>query len=169
MPENGETLEQARRETRAAFENRALMYHYIFDELRAEVGEDRAAEVLKRAIRRRGVEVGRKYAPAAHARDLEAVAGIFCSDSPCQGELFHPGVEERENDRLVLRMTTCPLMDAWRSLGLSPEEMDLLCEISAAVDYGTFEGAGLDLTFLDRLGRPGAERCLLELRPREGS
>ncbi len=166
MPEADEALEQAGRETRAAFENRALMYYYIFDELSGEVGRDRAAEVMKRAIRRRGEEVGKKYASAARAGDLKAVAHTFCTDSPCQGELFHPGVEGLAEDHLVLRMTSCPLVDAWRSLGLPPEDVDLLCEISAAVDYGTFESAGLELTFLDRLGRPGADRCLLELRPR---
>jgi hypothetical protein len=39
-----------------------------------------------------------------------------------------------------------------------------MCEIAAAVDEGTFQGAGLELTFLDRRGRAGAEKCLLELR-----
>jgi hypothetical protein len=45
-----------------------------------------------------------------------------------------------------------------------PEEIVLLCEISVAVDYGTFEGAGLELAFRDRLGVPGSEGCVLELR-----
>jgi hypothetical protein len=167
---SNEELERSRRETRSAFENRALMYFYIFDELSAEVGREKAAEVMKRAIRRRGVEVGAKYAPAAVAGDLEEVGRIFCGDSPCQGELFHPAVEEpAEEGRIVLSMQTCPLMDAWKGLGLDPEETDLLCQISAAVDEGTFEGgAGLELTFLDRLGRPGAEKCVLELKAAGG-
>src|SRR5512141_725237 len=108
MPETGDDLEQARRETRAAFENRALMYYYIFDELATEIGRDRAVDVMKRAIRRRGVEVGRKYAAAAKAGDLDEVARIFCETSPCQGTLFEPGVEERGEGRVVLRMEACP-------------------------------------------------------------
>jgi hypothetical protein len=156
-------LAKAQSETRAAFENRALMYFYIFDELSAEVGREKATEVLKRAIRRRGVEVGKKYAPAVEARDLEEVGRIFCEGSACEGELFHPGVEEHDADRIVLRMTSCPLIDAWRALGLPADEVDTLCGIAAAVDEGTFEGAGLELTFADRLGRPGSCRCLLEL------
>jgi hypothetical protein len=164
MPENGEALEKSRRETRAAFENRALMYYYILDELTNEIGRDRAAEVMKRAIRRRGIEVGKKYAPAAKAGDLEEVARIFCEDSPCAGRLFEPGVEKTAEDRVVLRMTSCPLVDAWRNLGLAPDEIDLLCDVSNAVDFGTFEGAGLELRFLDRIGEEGHERCLLELK-----
>ena len=85
-----------------------------------------------------------------------------------QPELFHPGVEETGEGRIVLSMTSCPLMDAWRALGLTPEEADVLCEVSAAVDEGTFAAAGLELTFLDRLGRHGADKCLLELRVPKG-
>jgi len=160
-------LDNSRRETRAAFENRALMYYHLFEVLAEELGEERAADVMKRAIHRRGLVVGQKYQPAAEAGDLDEVGRLFCEGSPCQGTLFEPGIEGRGEDVIVLRMTACPLVDAWRAAGATPNEVDTLCEIAAAVDEGTFEGAGLDLLFLDRLGRPGSTRCLLELRVRE--
>lgn len=160
-------LEHSREETRASFENRALLYAYIYEELADELGEDRATEVMKRAIYRRGLEVGRAYRPAVFSRDLAEVGRIFCENSPCAGELFEPAVEEEGDERIVLRMTACPLLDAWRAAGLDAPELDHLCEIAAAVDEGTFESAGLDLTFLDRLGVPGSEHCLLELRLRD--
>ena len=156
-------LEKSRAETRSAFENRALMYAYIYEELAEEFGRDRAVELMKRAIYRRGLEVGRKYAAAADASDLAEVGRIFVDGSPCGGAFFEPGIEELEDGRLVLRMCACPLIDAWRAAGIDAEEIDTLCEIAAAVDEGTFEGPGLDLTFLDRLGKPGSSRCLLEL------
>jgi predicted ArsR family transcriptional regulator len=157
-------LEQSRAETRAAFENRALMYAYFYEELADELGPDRATELMKRAIHRRGLEVGRAYRAAAHAGDLEAVGQIFCDGSPSAGELFTPAVEEEGEERIVLSMSSCPLVDAWRGAGLDPEEIEHMCSIAAAVDEGTFEGAGLELTFLDRIGCVGSERCLLELR-----
>jgi hypothetical protein len=157
-------LEAARAETRAAFENRALMYRAIYEELASEIGEERASEIMKRAVHRRGLDVGRRYRAAAAARDLDEVGRIFCSESACDGALFHPGIEDRPEDAIVLRMTSCPLVDAWRAAGTSPGEIDSLCSIAAAVDEGTFEGAGLELEFLDRLGRPGATKCLLRLR-----
>jgi hypothetical protein len=160
-------LALSRAETRAAFENRALMYAYIYDELAEEFGADAAAAAMKRAIYRRGLEVGAKYREAAAAGDLDAVGRIFCEGSPCGGALFAPGVEERSEGRLVLRMESCPLVDAWSEAGLSAEEIDTLCEIAAAVDEGTFEGAGLDLTFLERQPQPGGQRCLLELKVRD--
>lgn len=157
-------LEHSQAETRASFENRALMYAYMYEELSDELGEERATELMRRAIHRRGLEVGRAYRAAAQAGDLEQVGQIFCEGSPCGGALFDPGVEDIDEDRVVLRMTSCPLMDAWRRAGFDPEECERLCFIAAAVDEGTFEGAGLQLEFLDRLGVPGSERCLLELR-----
>lgn len=160
-------LERSQAETRASFENRAFMYAYLYEELADELGPDRATELMRRAIHRRGLEVGRKYRAAAHDGDLEAVGRIFVEGSPCEGALFTPAIEEEGDERIVLSMTTCPLVDAWRQAGLDPEEIEHMCFIAAAVDEGTFEGAGLELTFLDRMGRPGAERCLLELRTPE--
>lgn len=157
-------LEHSQAETRASFENRAVMYAYLYEELSDELGEERATELMRRAIHRRGLEVGRKYRAAARAGDLEQVGQIFCEGSPCEGSLFEPGVEGMDEERIVLRMTSCPLVDAWRAAGLEPEEIERLCFIAAAVDEGTFEGAGLELEFLDRMGIPGSERCLLALR-----
>ena len=159
-------LDKSRAETRAAFENRALMYAAIYEELAEEIGPARAADVMKRAIHKRGLDVGLKYREAAAAGDLDEVARIFVEGSPAGGSLFTPGVEERDEEVVVLRMTSCPLVDAWRAQGFSDDEIDLLCEIAAAVDEGTFESAGLDLTFLDRLGKPGSDRCLLRLEVR---
>jgi predicted ArsR family transcriptional regulator len=159
-----DSVEASRAETRSAFENRALMYAYIYEELEDELGEERATELMKRAIHRRGLEVGRKYRPAVHAGDMAEVGRLFCETSPAAGELFEPGVEEEDEERIVLSMRACPLVDAWRAAGLDVDEIDRMCAISAAVDEGTFEAAGLELTFLDRLGIPGSEHCLLELR-----
>lgn len=162
-------LSASRAETRAAFENRALIYAAIFDELSWEIGEERAADIMKRAIRERGHEVGKKYRPAARRGDLDEVGRIFCEGSPCAGTLFAPGIEERGDGRIVLRMEGCPLRDAWSVENRSPEQIDQLCEIAAAVDEGTFESAGLKLRFLDRLGIPGSCHCLLELTTHEGA
>jgi len=162
-------LAAARAETRSAFENRALIYGAIYDELSWEIGEERATDIMQRAIRARGHEVGKKYRPAVRRGDLEEVGRIFCEGSPCAGAMFTPGIEESSENRIVLRMESCPLKDAWTAENRAPEQIDRLCAIAAAVDEGTFESAGLDLTFLDRLGEEGSSHCLLELVRREGT
>lgn len=156
-------LAHARGETRAAYENRARIYRHLYEELAADIGAEHAADVMARAVRRRGEETAGAYREAAAAGDLDEVARIFCESSACRGELFGPGVEERGERSIVLRMTACPLVDAWRADGLPDADVDLMCRIASAIDHGTFEGAGLTLEFLDRRGRPGSSRCLLRL------
>ena len=171
MTENERTIEtleaelaKSRAETRAAFENRAQMYAYLYEELAGALGRDEAIDLMKRAIYRRGLEVGRKYRSAVESADLIEVGSIFCDGSPCQGDLFEPGIEQSSKGHIVLRMTSCPLVDAWHAMDLPAEEIDTLCDIAAAVDEGTFAGAGLDLTFLSRLGVVGTDKCLLNLQ-----
>jgi hypothetical protein len=170
MGENDRTVEQleadlarSRAETRSAFETRAYMYAYIYEELVQVLGKDEAIAAMKRAIYRRGLEVGRKYQSAVESADLIEVGSIFCGGSPCAGGLFEPGIETSSKGHIVLRMTSCPLVEAWQGMGLAPEEVDTLCEVAAAVDEGTFAGAGLDLEFLSRIGVAGTKQCLLDL------
>ena len=47
--------EQLRQELYDSFKNRAAIYYLIFDELRQELGPERAEAILSRAIYRRGV------------------------------------------------------------------------------------------------------------------
>jgi hypothetical protein len=159
----GDELAKSRAETRAAFETRAYMYAYIYEELAKEIGKDKAIEIMKRAIYRRGLEVGKKYRDAAQKADMIEVGRIFCDGSPAEGSLFEPGITETGEGHLVLHMEACPLVSAWQSMGLPAEEVDTLCEIAAAVDEGTFAGAGLDLQFLSRIGAVGTQRCVLDL------
>jgi len=159
-------IDVSRAETRAAFQSRALVYLHMYETLTQELGPDQASELMKAAIYQRGLEIAETYREAAEEGDLERIGELFCSGSPCEGELFEPGVEELGTSRVVLRMESCPLVDAWRDHGVPDYEIDVLCQIAAAVDEGTFEGAGLELEFLDRLGRPGSTRCLLDVRLR---
>ena len=67
MPE-----EDLREQLYASYKNRAMMYYYIFEELRKELGDDKAAEIMKRGIYNRGVEIGKKYASFS-PKDLEGL------------------------------------------------------------------------------------------------
>lgn len=159
-------LDIAHGETRASFENRALVYLHLYETLTQELGPEMAADLMKRAIYDRGLELSERYREAVGEGDLEQVGELFCEGSPCDGSLFEPGVEEQGTSRIVLRMSSCPLVDAWRDHGVPEYEVDILCGIAAAVDEGMFEGAGLEIEFLDRLGRPDSESCLLDIRLR---
>ena len=160
-----EALDESRAETRAAYENRAMMYAAMLDELESELGTQRAAGLMKRGIYRRGRQIGEAYRDAVAAGDLAEVGRIFVESSPVQGALFEPAIyEPPTGDRIILSMKACPLVDAWHKAGLPPERVDLLCEIAAAVDFGTFDDAGLDLEFLDRQPCEDSDTCLLQLK-----
>ncbi len=156
-------IEQSKRETRDAFVNRAMIYFYMFDEMRREFGKERAKEVFVRAVRRRGKDIGGKYAEAATAGDFERLARTFVSGSPSQGELFEPAVIEVRDEGCTISMSACPLVEAWRELGLEDEEVALMCEMAAEIDFATFESAGLEVRFSEKIGE-GARRCLLHVR-----
>jgi hypothetical protein len=163
-------LDEARAETRAAFANRAMMHAHLFEVLAEEYGEERAGELMKRAIYRRGLQLAERYAAAAEAGDLEEIGRLFVEGSASGGAIFDPSVEEIDlaAGRIVLRMNACVHKDTWIAAGYAPERVDVLCDVASAVDFGTFEGAGLRLRFLDRQACPGSDRCLLEVRLPDG-
>jgi hypothetical protein len=155
--------ETLRRQLYESFANRARVYHLIFEELRAELGAARAAEVLGRAIYRRGSQQAARYAPFA-PRDLVGLKGAFLAALPDGGALFAPEVVRCDGQGLDITFHRCPLKEAWLDAGLTQEEVAALCRIAAEVDRGLFETAGFGFhadTYV-----PGGEGCcFLHVRP----
>jgi hypothetical protein len=156
--------ETLRRELYESFKNRARIYHLIFDELRNELGAERAEAVLKRAIYRRGAEIGAaKFAQFA-PDDLAGLKAAFLDGIPDAGRMFQPEVLHADAEALDIKFHACPLRDAWQASGLLPEEVATLCRIAARIDNGTFEGAGFQ--FSADTWQPGGEGCCrLHIRP----
>jgi L-2-amino-thiazoline-4-carboxylic acid hydrolase len=139
----------------ASIRNRALFYKAIYDEIRAEFGEKRATDILRRAIYKRGLEIGKPFARFAPG-DFEGLKEAFLRFVPGGDAVFAPKVEHCDSDSLQIRLGRCPLRDAWQAMGLSTEEVEHLCHIAGAVDEGTFAAAGFavkNTTWKD--GRPG--------------
>ena len=152
-----------RDELHAANENRGMVYALLLDELEAELGPERAAEVMKRAIYKRGEQIGEQFKRFAPG-DFEGLRDAFVGGIPDEGRLFAPEVAACGDEGLVVEFANCPLKNAWRKMGLSEERCAKLCEIARVVDSGTFEGAGFD--FEVRSLPDGRERCELVVKPR---
>jgi len=147
----------------ASYKNRAMMYYHIFQELRQEVGDEKAVEIMKRGIYNRGLEIGKKYAKYAPA-DLDGLKNAFLASSADNGKMFDPEVLRCDAARLEIKMNRCPLKEVWQDAGLGDREIARMCDIAAAVDDGTFEGAGF--RFSAETWKPGQEGCcLLQIRP----
>ncbi len=155
--------EELRQQLYDAFKNRAVLYYLIFDELRKELGADRAEEILQRAIYRRGAQKGAKYARFA-PDDLLGLEQAFLAALPDDGEMFKPLVLRDNAEGLDIKFQDCPLRNAWQELGLPPEEIATLCRIAARIDNGTFESAGFEF-FADTWEAGDSNCCHLHIRP----
>ena len=154
-----------REELDAANENRAIVLKMIFDELRDEFGEDRAKELMKRAIYKRGKMIGEKFAQYAGG-DFQGLCDAFVGGIPDEGRMFAPEVTKCDEEGLDVTFSNCPLKNAWAGLGLPDEEMATLCEVCGIVDYGTFEGAGFEFE-MTALPEGSKDRCYLKIRKKK--
>lgn len=148
--------DQLRNELRASFKNRAILYYLIFDELRTEFGEQQAAEILKRAIYRRGEQIGQQFSRFA-PDDLAGLKDAFLEIIPDSGRLFDPKVVKCDAGSLVVHLEACPLKEAWEELGLDDRDREVMCEIAGEIDKGTFEAAGF--SFEPDTWHPGRRSC----------
>ncbi len=137
--------ESLRKELYAANENRAKIYYYIYDELRRELGEAKAKELMKRAIYRRGQDIGEKFKPYAPG-DFEGLKDAFIGGIPDGGQMFLPRVVQADSAGMEIEFYNCPLKNAWREMGLDAKDCSDMCEIARVIDNGTFEGAGFDFS-----------------------
>lgn len=146
-----------------SFKNRAILYWLIYDEMRQELGSERAEDILKRAIYRRGVQKGAKYAEYA-PDNLQGLKQAFLGGLPDEGHMFKPNLIRENSGGLDIKFQGCPLRDAWLELGLADDEVATMCRIAARIDNGTFESASFE--FSADTWQPGDEGCcFLHIRP----
>ncbi|MCR4411489.1 MAG: L-2-amino-thiazoline-4-carboxylic acid hydrolase [Thermoguttaceae bacterium] len=159
--------EELRQQLYEQFKNRAMIYYLIFDELRNELGAEKAEELMSRAIYRRGRQKAPKYAVFAPA-DLEGVQRAFLGGLADGGRAFEPELLQSGPDALDIKFHRCPLKEAWLEAGLDGDDVATLCRIAARIDNGQFESAGF--TFWADTWQPGGDGCCcLHLRPGPGA
>jgi hypothetical protein len=151
----------------SSFKNRAMMYYHIFDELRKEIGEKKATAIMKRAIHKRGVQVGKELLAKYGPDDLEGLKNAFLALDPDEGRMFSAEVLSSDADGVDIRFHRCPLREAWQEANLSDEDTAKICAIAASVDIGTFEGAGFEF-FAETWKPEQGNCCYLHIRPGKG-
>jgi hypothetical protein len=156
--------ENLRTELQASFKNRAVLYYLVFDELRKELGEQHAIAILKRAIYRRGQQIGQRFSEFG-PDNLAGLKEAFLRIIPDSGRLFDPHVVQCDAQSLVIHLESCPLKQAWEELGLDDHDKKVMCEIAGEIDKGTFEAAGFE--FQPDTWQPGRTGCChLNIRPK---
>lgn len=158
--------EKLRRDLRAAFANRAMLYWTIYQTLEAELGLERAEALLSAGIRARGAEVAgvlASHAPGDMAGLRDAFLGTIADDA----RMFQPEVVRCDGGHLDIDFHRCPLKETWQEAGLPDDIVARLCRIAGKIDNGMFETAGF--TFASETWQPGREGCCrLRIRPGRG-
>ena len=155
--------EALRKQLYGSFKNRAMMYWHIYQVLLKELGEQKATKIMKQGIYHRGLEIGRPFERFAPA-DLNGLKDAFFDVIPDGGKMFDPEVKKCDPSGLEIQMRRCPLKEAWQEAGLKESDIERMCDIAAAVDKGTFEGAGFGFTI--KTWKPGQQGCcLLKIKP----
>ena len=145
---------------------RALFYRAFYNEFSAEIGPEKTREIMKRAVYKRGLEIGKQFAKFAPS-DMAGLKDAFLAFIPEPTATFNPELESCSAAGIEIQLTTCPLKDAWQEAGLSDEEVVIMTDIAGAVDKGTFEGAGF--SFEPDTWKPGRRGCChLHIRPSQG-
>jgi hypothetical protein len=156
-------MSKAKKMIEDANRNRAIIYWHIYTTLRDELGEDRATELMKKAIYKRGLDNAKTFPKKAYEGDLNALAEKFLDRMDKELDVFSRDVLSVGEDEARLRLNACVLVDAWRDYGLSDEEISKMCDIASAIDYGNYEAMGYNLKFDSRIA-DGDECCTLHLR-----
>lgn len=152
-----------REELYGSFNNRAMIYYNMYKTLSAELGKDKAADLMRDAIYKRGVEQS-KALQGIDNKDVKALMDKFLSIIPDDGKMFGPEILKADKDAVDLKFHRCPLKESWLEAGIPEAEVAELCRIAARVDNGLFEGAGFK--FHAETWEPGRDGCChLHLRP----
>jgi hypothetical protein len=146
-----------------AIKARAMFYYAFYTEFSAEIGAEKTAEIMKRAIYKRGVKTSERFSKFAPG-DMEGLKNAFLDHVPDPKGTFDPKLERCDPEGVDILLQSCPLKDAWKEAGLSDEEIAIMTHIAGHVDNGTFEGAGF--SFSAETWRPGRQGCChLHIRP----
>lgn len=148
---------------RGAHAARAELLWRVFDAIRQAHGTAEAQRLVGGACRAMGLAKRERYV----AYGADASAGAFCTalveHSAVAAALFDMERGPDDGPESTAVLGRCVMVDGWRALGLSPDEIALLCGVAREIDHGTLDGLGLEGRF-DELISEGGRCCRLVVR-----
>ncbi len=143
-----------------ATKQRAKAYYYIYKEFSKELGKEKTKEIFSRAIYKFGEDKSNVFSDNAK-KSVKKFGEEFVSN-PISNKVFKQKFIEGNEEYAKVEMKNCPLVEMWKEMGLSKEEISLMCDIAHMVDFGKTESAGFKLKFNSRIADDG-DCCLLEI------
>ena len=141
---------------RAAIKDRATWFALLYRSFQEALPATDAERLARKAI----FEFGRMKA-ANDPEDFSAAAWVEKHVSKGSALVFDSDVEINAQGA-VQRMKFCALVEAWKEMGCSPEEIDLFCDIAMEGDRGRAEAHGVRMELEERIAR-GNPYCQLKI------
>ena len=142
---------------RSAIEFRATWFALLFDEMR-KAGAD-AEGITRRAIRRCGREIhGPRAAATVDGRPLDGEDIEKFSFNELMRKVFIMNPVTADKDNADAYLNYCPLVAAWQKMGMSDEDIDLLCDMVMEGDRGVADANDFKLHLGSTIGS-GCEKC----------
>jgi hypothetical protein len=141
---------------RAAIKDRATWFALLYRSFREALPAPEVERLARKAIFEFGRMKARNDPPNFSAR-----AWVEKHVSKGSALVFDSDVEITDRGA-VQRMKFCALVEAWREMGCSPEEIDLFCDIAMEGDRGRADAHGVRMELEERIGR-GNPYCQLNI------
>jgi hypothetical protein len=161
LDDANQELEALRRDVFSATVNRGLVYKALLEEMRKELGEEKASEIFKRAIHDHGVKMAALLNPPRTMAEFEQWLLAMLPDG---GAMHQPEVLRRDEAGLDVKFRRCPLKEGWRMLNMSQEEVADMCRHADSFDRGLF-GSLFDYS-MDLWSEQPDDSCILHFRPK---
>jgi hypothetical protein len=141
---------------RAAIKDRATWFALLYRSFKEALPEREVESLARKAI----FEFGRLKA-GKDPEDFSPRAWVEKHVAKGSSLVFDSEVEIKEQGA-VQRMKFCALVEAWREMGCTPEEIDLFCDIAMEGDRGRAVAHGVRMELEERIGR-GDPFCNLKI------
>lgn len=141
---------------RAAIKDRATWFALLYRTFKETFPEQEVERLSRKAI----FEFGRMKAKKDPA-DFSPRAWVERHVAKGSSLVFDSDVEINETGA-VQRMKFCALVEAWKEMGCTPQEIDLFCDIAMEGDRGRADAHGVRMELEERIGR-GDKFCNLKI------
>ena len=141
---------------REAIKDRATWFALLYRSFKEALPEKDVEHLARKAI----YEFGRIKAQKDPA-DFSPRAWVERHVSKGSAQVFDSDVEINE-ECAVQRMKYCALVEAWKEMGCTPEEIERFCDIAMEGDRGRADAHGVRMDLVERIGR-GDPFCNLRI------
>ena len=149
--------EETIKQVREAIKDRATWFVFMYKSFSKVLPPEEVERLAREAIYQFGTLKGKK-----DGRKISPDEWVEKHMTKGSGQVFQSEIN-KEKDFSEQRMTYCPLVEAWKELGCSDEEIDLFCDIAMEGDRGRADYHGIPWDIPKRLGK-GDSFCQLILK-----